>query len=201
MPPRKHFENLVEAVQDGDFLVLTGDLIDSPAGANLRLVERLLQKNKVPFLFVPGNHEEVDKLPGGESFGLMQKPTERVELEDLVLLGVDDSQRKITPEQIAVLEETLQLGKPVILVLHMPILTADNEELKACEDYYYINYEGAPAENFRFARLVLENADKIAAVFAGHLHFENVHEIAPGLVQYVSSQGITGHLSKYIIGE
>jgi hypothetical protein len=36
---------------------------------------------------------------------------------------------------------------------------------------------------------------------AGHLHFLNTCELAPGFTQYVSSQGLLGNLNRYVIGE
>ena len=55
--------------------------------------------------------------------------------------------------------------------------------------------------NLRFIELIKANSDKIAAVLCGHLHFANDSHITDGIMQYVSTQGVTGNLNKYIIGE
>ena len=67
--------------------------------------------------------------------------------------------------------------------------------------YFQLNHAEATAETLRFVELIRQNAGKVAAVFAGHLHFLNVSEIAPGVPQYVSTQGITGNMNRYEIGE
>ena len=90
----------------------------------------------------------------------------------------------------------------MILVLHIPIMAEDNRELLlSCGEYFRLNHSEADEETLKFIDLVQHNTDQIAAVLAGHLHFHNECEIAPGLIQYVSSQGILGNINRYEIGE
>ncbi len=199
--PISHFENLIEASSDGDMLLLAGDIMDYLSGANVRCIDEMLNKISMPFMYVPGNHEPVEMLPDSKIFELLKKPIQKMENDDIIILGLDNSKREITSEQNDVIKKTLQTGKPTIILMHIPIMTSDNEKLlKDCGKYFYINYDGAPEENFKFINVVKENAKNIIAVFAGHLHFGNTSEITPGLVQYVSSQGIMGNINRYIIG-
>ena len=86
--------------------------------------------------------------------------------------------------------------------MHVPIMTNDNKELLTeCGEYFQLNYDGADKNNFKFIEMIKNNAEKIIAVFAGHLHFKNTSQITSGVTQYVSSQGITGNLNRYEIGE
>ena len=114
---------------------------------------------------------------------------------DMTILGFDDSKRTITKAQIEILKNTLREGKPILIAMHIPIMT------ECGDDYYYLNYEGCPDENREFVNLIKENADKVIAVTCGHLHYSSVAELCPGVTQYVSSQGLTGSLSIYEIGE
>jgi len=199
--PVNHFENLIKASSDGDVLLLAGDIMDYINGANVRCVDAMLGKISVPYLYVPGNHEAVEKLPDSEVFKRVKKPVQIIEMDDMIILGLDDSKREITAEQNEIIEKTLKIGKPIIILMHVPIMTSGNEEqLRECGEYFYINYEGAPEENYRFINIIKDNADKIIAVFTGHLHFKNMSEITPNVTQYVSSQGIVGNLNRYIIG-
>ena len=57
------------------------------------------------------------------------------------------------------------------------------------------------AEVAKSISIIKENADKVIAVTCGHLHYRSIAELCPGVTQYVSSQGLTGSLSIYEIGE
>ena len=104
-------------------------------------------------------------------------------------------------EQIDALKSALTESTPIIVAMHIPIQAEHNEIHKSRHEYFRLNYDGCPAENLEFIELIYANTDKIAAVFAGHLHFLNVCELVPGLTQYVSTQGIMGNINRYTIGE
>lgn len=198
----EHFENLLDkAREDGDALVLTGDIFDDLTEAHLRAFEKGFGDLGIPHIFACGNHERSSRIPDDSALALVKSPVQLMDLGDLVIMAFNDSERLITREQIDALKNQLSEGRPIIVAMHIPILTDNNEILKSCSKYFHLNYTDCPPENLEFIELISSNTDKIAAVFAGHLHFLNVCEIAPGLVQYVSTQGITGNINRYIIGE
>ena len=125
-----------------------------------------------------------------------------MDLGDLTVLGFDDSTRVITPAQLAALKAALAGHKPLVILLHIPFAVAENAALlRGCGEYFMLNYDGCPAENTEFVQLITRHPHRIAAVLAGHLHFHHTCPIADGLTQYVSSQGMTGHVNRYVIGE
>ena len=126
------------------------------------------------------------------------EPVQKLDLGDIVILGFDNSKRKISEEQIKILQNTLQEGKPILISMHIPIHT---EGTVQSDDYYYMNYMGCPKENLLFMDMIQENADQIVAITCGHLHAAKVSELCSGVNQYVSSQGLTGSLSVYEIGD
>ena len=77
-----------------------------------------------------------------------------------------------------------------------------NKELAQIEEveYFRLNHRDADAETLGFIDLIQSHPEKILAVLAGHLHFTCNSEIAPGIPQYVSSQGILGNINRYEIG-
>lgn len=195
------FEKLLKASEDGDLLLLAGDIMDYVNGANVRYVEKMLGEISVPYMYVPGNHERAENLPDSDIFKTVKQPIQKIENEDFVILGIDTSNHKITKEQNIQVKEILKAGKPVIILTHIPFMTEENEEiLRECDKYFYLNNSDAPAENFEFFSIIKENSENLIGVFTGHLHFGNVSEISNGKMQYVSSQGITGTINKYIIG-
>ena len=125
----------------------------------------------------------------------------RTDLGDLIVLGFDDSTRVITPAQLDALREALAGDKPLIILLHIPFAVPENEAmLRGCGEYFMLNYDGCPAENTAFVELITSHPHRIVAVLAGHLHFNHTCPVAEGLTQYVSSQGMTGHINRYVIG-
>lgn len=199
---KEQFETLIETACNGDLVLLAGDITDYFSGANTRYLEQMLKKCSVPYLYVSGNHEFLEVPSDNRAFEELKKPFQIIEQEDVTVFGLNNSNRVITSEQIDALKQAFQSGKPVMIVMHIPVMTAENEAvLKLCGEYFYINYEGAPKENFEFITILKENAESVIGVFAGHLHFGNVSEIAPGVTQYVSSQGLLGNCNRYVIGD
>lgn len=198
---QEHFERLMQTAADGDALVIAGDLFDYINGAHIRLFEKRFADLSLPFLYACGNHEKPHEIPDGTRLAAIKRPVQTLDLGDLLLAAVETARREVTPQQTAELARLLTLGKPVVLVMHVPILTPNNPALAACSPYFQLNAPDAPPENAVFADLVLQNAGRIVTVLAGHLHFQNDCEIAPGLWQHVCSQGILGNINRYVIGE
>ena len=196
-----YLDALLRTAQGGDALVIAGDLFDYVSPANVRAYEARFGSLPFPHMFVRGNHESVKSIPDGSRLAKIKRPVQLLDLGDLMIAGFDDAARVISAEQLDALRSLLAQPKPLIIALHIPIQTQDNAQHRHCDDYFRLNYEGAPAENLAFIDLICQNAGKIAAVLAGHLHFLNACELAPGIPQYVSSQGILGNINRYYIGE
>lgn len=195
-----YFEQLLAACGDGDAVLCAGDLVEHPNAATLRFIEE--KTAGLPFLTICGNHDPIEKIPDGYAVSAAKEPVQEMDLGDLRVLAFDDSRRVITPDQLAALETALAQDTPLIILLHIPFAVAENEAmLRGCGEYFMLNYDGCPAENHRFVQLIQANPHRIVAVLAGHLHFNHTCSVAEGLTQYVSSQGMAGHLNRYVIGE
>lgn len=199
---KEHFLNLVNVSRDGDALVIAGDMLDYVSPANVRLADEALRGHPCPVVALCGNHENPSSIPDGTAISKMKEPVQVVEWDDLIILGIDDSKREITEKQYDALVTALESKKKVIVAMHIPIMVEGNENvLKGAGEYFRLNYKDCPELNHKFIELIRSSADKIAAVLCGHLHFANNTPLSDGLVQYVSTQGITGNINKYIIGE
>ncbi len=199
---KAHFENLIDESKKGDAVILAGDTFNYINGANIRLSEEKLSELNAPYMVLCGNHDTPKELPDSGILSKAKAPYQIISLADMAIIGLDNSARIITAEQIDALKKLLEENKPIIIAMHIPIKTeANSERLEKCGEYFYINYDGCPKENLELIDIIKENAERIICILAGHLHFVDNTEIAPNLMQYVSSQGITGNLNKYIIGE
>lgn len=195
-----YFGAILDRCRDGDAVLCAGDLVEAPTPATLRYIDRATAD--LNFMTVLGNHEVADTIPDGYRFSAAKAPVQRLNLPALTVLGFDDGQRIITPAQLDALRQALTEEKPLVILLHIPFAVPENEQLlRGCGEYFRLNHDDCPPENEEFVRLITENSHRIVAVLAGHLHFNHTCPITPTLTQYVSSQGLTGHLNRYVIGE
>ena len=200
--PEEHLSCLLALAGAGDAIVLTGDICDKVSRANLDILDEQLSKVEKPWVAVCGNHDLASEIPEGCLYARIKEPVQVMDLGDLIIVGVDNSQRQVTAAQTARLLEALSLGKPVIVTLHVPIMTEDNrEKLLPCGDYFRLNHPEATEETLAFIDTLRQNAGQIVAVLAGHLHFHLESTIAPGLPQFVNSQSVLGNINRYEIGE
>ena len=195
---------LPTGLSDDDSLRLAAQYINSWASDQvfLGIAEQQLSKAEKPWIAVCGNHDLATDIPDNCLYARVKEPVQVLDLGDLIIVGVDNSQRQVTKDQTARLLEVLALGKPVIVTLHVPIMTEDNrEKLLPCGDYFRLNHPDATDETLAFIDTLRQNAGQIVAVLAGHLHFHMESTIAPGLPQFVNSQSVLGNINRYEIGE
>ena len=199
---RTHFANLLSEANNGDALIITGDVFDYISGANLRTADLYLKSFSKPFMTVCGNHENPKEIPDNHIFSKAKNSIQILDLGDIVVFGIDNSKGNILAEQNEQLKKALLLEKPVIIAMHIPVMTEENKDkFEKIEEYYWLNNKSAAKEVLDFIDIIKENADKIIAVLAGHLHFMNNSEITSGVTQYVSSQALLGNINRYEIGD
>lgn len=198
---RLQLSRLLALANTVDAAVITGDIMNNVTPADIRATEAGLASLQVPFIAVCGNHEQAEKLPDGMLLSVMKQPVSVVDLGDLQLVGIDNADRVITPEQLAQTERILADGKPTVIALHVPMITEGNyAAVYGCGEYFRMtDYDGCPPENDRFRALV--STAPVVAVLSGHLHFPCVSALSDTVTQYGVSQGITGNVHLYTIGE
>ena len=183
-------------------MVLAGDTFDYVSNANLRFADKCLADFDKPIAAVCGNHESRRAIPSMGKLADMACDIHVVRLDDINIICIDNSQRKVTADQNEALEYELSIGKKGIVVSHVPVMCEQNEkQLKPSGVYFQFNYEGCPEENLEFIKIIEKHAQNVIAVLAGHLHFSN-YALLPGNVpQFVSSQAIVGNINRYVIGD
>ena len=201
IPAHDHLRSLLELAKTGDALLVAGDMSEYISPANMRLLDGAFGGFPKPWLAVCGNHDPADQIPEGHVYSRVKQEAQILELEDMVILGLDDSQRAVNAGQLETLKRLLRGEKPLLILMHVPFSTPENRAiLEECGEYFRLDHPQATPEAEVFRELIRENAERIVAVMAGHLHFGNVSELVPGVTQYVSSQGILGNINRYEIG-
>ena len=201
LPASDHLKTLLELAKTGDALLVAGDMSEYISSANMRCLDEAFDCFPIPWLAVCGNHDPAAQIPEGHVYSRVKQEAQILELEDMVILGLDDSQRAVNVGQLETLKRLLAGEKPLLILMHVPFSTPENRAiLEECGEYFRLDHPQATPEAEVFRELIRENAERIVAVMAGHLHFGNVSELVPGVTQYVSSQGILGNINRYEIG-
>ncbi|MBR2339911.1 MAG: metallophosphoesterase [Clostridia bacterium] len=204
LPALDNLDRLLAVASDGDAVILTGDIMDYVSQPNVRILKNRLSALTAPYLYVRGNHEPLSDMQGiSEDFiERIKRPFQAIELDGIILVGIDNADRVIDESVIPSLKRIFDKNKPVIVAMHVPIMTDSNEHLLSGEnEYFRLNHSNAPASTDKFISLLRENAENTVAVLAGHLHAPFIGNFFGESVQIICSQGISGNINKYIIGE
>jgi len=217
--PRETLDTALEdaAREKADGIFLCGDILDYYSEGTFWYVRDRLIKSGVPLYYVFGNHEDATYGYGGlphdqayikfaefmfDSPALWSK-----DLGAFLIVGVDNSTRQITQEQLDGLEKLMAVGKPILLLMHIPVKTDD---LMEAVDAFWKGWEGASLYftlgqetdsmlTKKFCDMLRQPDNNIKAIFAGHIHTSYEGEYAPGKMQYVSTPSYRGIIRKVIV--
>ena len=162
---RTYFAELLAVANEGDALVMAGDICHDLSGANLRALEADMKNLQIPYMYVLGNHESIDDIPDGHLLEKAKEPVQILELEDMLIFGLDNSLQTVTKAQNEALKNALLGEKPLLIVMHSPITTEGNKaDIDRYGGHFRFNYEGAPEEVFEFVHKQLGNCARFDAV-------------------------------------
>ena len=183
----QHSEDLQQAVVDVntltgiDFVIISGDISDKGDTMSLRMAKRMLQKLRMPYYIIPGNHDVKWYLSGSVNFEAIFGDTKfDFTHNDVEFIGFTTAPLTkkgigfIQPADIQWIKNTLQKTgnkNPVILVTHYPLQTGDVDNWKE----------------------VLDIAKKydVQAVLGGHYHLNAVfnYDGIPGIIGRTTMRG------------
>ena len=200
---------------NADLLMLTGDIIDFPSELNISLMAQNISALRTPALFSLGNHDWCyadDYLSAGAAAEFIPKlnalsagePADDpyvkyVDFGEFMVVQVDNSTDSVTESTVDKFLELCELGKPIILMLHVPLhvdsMVADCTKVWG-KDLGMGGDTGVCAwspDVQRFYQAVAEDENTpVVAVFAGHVHFNHEDALPNGVMQYVTSTAYTG---------
>ncbi len=190
---------------DADAVLLGGDMIDFASTSNINCLKEGIDRIDVPVLYVRADHdynpyhcEGLDKkemkilhqsIDGYEGVSLL-------EFEDLCLVGLNNSTEQVSSRQLKRIKEIFEIGKPIILLTHVPINSivdaSLSEQSKAVwQDRALVWGKGCyyePNKNTdEFLELVYAEDSPVKAVMSGHLHFTWEGQLTQNCMQHVFS--------------
>ena len=79
-----------------------------------------------------------------------------IDFNEFIIISLDDSKKKISQEQLDKINELLTYNKPVIISMHIPIMSKHNEiEMKQYDSYFVINQFDTDEVTAKFIDLVI----------------------------------------------
>jgi 3',5'-cyclic AMP phosphodiesterase CpdA len=183
-----------------DALLISGDAVDFDSAANIRFMQDYIARRKVPVIYIPGNHEHMDEKEAHRNCydlltPIMLDPAFRVfDYGEFEIVAFDDAQKDATDEQIAALEAECAKGKPIVLLVHIPInLGYFKTTVRSQIGHYFLFGVEYDTENARKLVDVIARPDNnIVAILAGHIHYTAEGEFTEGRMQYTTSSGLIG---------
>lgn len=198
--------------KDLDGLLLGGDIIDCPTATNLEYLHTSLDSLKIPYLYTPGNHDWTFPweymTEAGSSYlaslsPYMQNNTaiHALEYDDFTVVSIDNSSNQIHPDALTEYKNILDKGKPVIVMLHVPLYT---QELltKASQVWQSGVILGGGIHggiypnkvSTEFLSLTTSETSPVVAVLAGHVHLADRSNLSdePLILQITGDAGYKG---------
>lgn len=180
-----------------DLVLLTGDIIDYHSRANYAFLTESVKRLERPYLFSCGNHEYPSAL--FQDLSQDKNGLSYVDLGEFLVFSINDSARKIDRNQLEAFEKLLEHKKPIILAMHIPMMTMFNEpEFMKLDSYYSMKYNDCDEVTASFIKLIC-SCNEVKAVFCGHTHGQISSLIALDKPQYCCSSGLIGSVNKIII--
>ena len=198
-----------------DALFIAGDCVDYIKPAIAEHLKEMLKTVETKIHYVYGNHEGGvyvgETPPQSECYPYYAELMEgnpsfwTQEYEGFTVVGIDNSDRRITPEQLSFMKEQCARGRSLILTMHIPLFTDD-----ICEPvkkhwgeegihHFTLGTQRHDETTRAFCELVKSPESNVCAILAGHTHFAYKGEFAPGRMQYVSAPAFTRYIRKITV--
>lgn len=179
-----------------NLLMMSGDILDYDSQSNIDFLTKELNQIDYPFVLSCGNHEHPDifsQLTNHQETFMVKN------LKEFKVISVDNSTKKFSKKQVELLKKELGDNLPILLCMHIPLMTKNNqEEMKKYDSYYIIDHQNCDVSTKEFIDLIL-SAPQIKHVFCGHTHGKGCSSLIANKNQYCASSGLIGYVNKIMI--
>ena len=220
--PEEAFEQTLNFArqENVDLITLGGDIFSFPSEAAIEWVVAKLEETGIPYIYVAGNHDWHYEGMKGTLESLRETWIERrllplyqgrnplmavYDIGGIRFLAIDNSTYQISEEQLAFFKAQLAGGKPLVLLVHIPMYAPGKEIVFGCGNP---NWSAATDRNFELERRPkwperghtsttrnfhkeVFSAPNLLGIFAGHVH-RNSMEMIKGKLQIVADDNASG---------
>ena len=194
-----------------DALLLGGDIIDSPSEGNLGFLKETLGQLNIPYLYALGNHDwtypwNYMTPEGKEEYLPLLSPYMKenvyfstMEFEDFLIVCLDNSSNQFSAEALEDYRQVLKMGKPVMLMFHVPLLTEPllekAKQVWKSDVVIGVSNQGGIVPNKvsgEIMQLTLSEESPVFMILAGHVHFSDSSTLKNNSLQIVGGAGYMG---------
>lgn len=197
-----------------DGVLLGGDIIDAPTKASADWLQGQLSKLRMPYLYVPGNHDwtfpweymtetgRQNYLPMLETFTQGTTEINTLDFGELVVAGINDSTNQVSSEALPEFERLYGEGRPMIVMAHVPFLT-QSALARSVEVWNSVLVLGGAGDGYlqpneysaAFLNMLTAAESPVELVLAGHVHFydKDVIEGEKNVLQLIGGAGYEGN--------
>ena len=192
-----------------DGMLLGGDIIDFGSDENAEWLREKLSELQIPYVYALGNHDAFDIMnnvekPDNENIESLfvdcDDEFSYVDYGDFMVCAINDAYMCVSEEALNKFKNVYEVGKPIILIAHVPLCTPTNEELKIDTEKYRgedrligpeLDYQ-LDKTTEEFYNMVLAESSPIVAVLSGHVHFGHDDMLMDRIPQFIIGDGSSG---------
>lgn len=197
---------------DIDGIVFGGDMIDYCSESNVNALKEGLEQLQVPYLYIRADHDMGAWYGGAVFLDRHAKELQESidgndiekkfwEFDDFIMVGVDYSNKDMSKNQMWMLEEQFNSGKPVIVLTHVPYSSQVDESLKKLSmevrntEYYWGGEHYQPNDDTsEYLHMIYRDKSVVKQVLAGHLHSSWDGMITDYVPQHIFGPAFEGHI-------
>ena len=207
----KKLPKLINAV-DADYVLFAGDILDFNSNATTATLKEGLDKLDKPYMYVRADHDmecywqENVSPQDAEVRQAAVCDNDYLQVQDLgeiIIMGVNFTQNNITEETLERIREVMSMGKPVVVLTHIPIgqwqgteLQSRSEEVRDGRRLYWA--PGADKEpndiTAAYIDLIYAEDSPVVAVLAGHLHAKWEGQVSPNAIEHIFAPCYAGNV-------
>lgn len=190
-------------------ILATGDMVDFASKANVdMLFGDYLANSGIGYTYCFGNHDWSFGDPSYyqtsqsyNNFGKKLFPDymggdvtfEARDMGEYVIVSLKNDDGSFMARHLKKLKEVSQLGKPIILMMHIPIHspTLVDDTTAAWGSDITLN-PGSLMSSYQLYEYMLTEESNVVAIFAGHLHFNHEDIVGDKIPQYITDASYNG---------
>ena len=198
----KKLPKLINTV-DADYVLFAGDILDfNSEGTTTALKEGMATLNK-PFMYVRADHDMECYWQAAPSVAEADKRQAAIcdndllqvaDLGEIIIMGVNFTQNNITEATLERIKEVMSMGKPVVVLTHIPVGQWQGTELQDYSEeirggrrlYWALGADKEPNEyTAAYLNLIYADDSPVVAVLAGHLHAKWEGQVSPNAIEHI----------------
>ena len=198
----KKLPKLINAV-DADYVLFAGDMLDFNSEATTSTFKKGLDTLNKPYMYVRADHDMECYWQAEASYAASVERQAAVsdlneiqvaDLGEIVIMGVNFTQNNISAEALEEVKEVMAMGKPVVVLTHIPIGQWQGTELQTYSEsvrnnrrlYWAPGADKEPdANTAAYIDLIYAEDSPVVAVLAGHLHAKWEGQVSPNAIEHI----------------